>query len=215
MWRKFIEQIQNLLIPENKRVQKLLELDTAVMRALLPKSPTNVKDILVLFDYHNKIVRDIVKTIKYRNNASLRKIIASYLYEELTEISSDILLFGGSPPIIVPMPMSRGEKQKKGFNQCEEILREVEKLAGKNIEVSYNTLQKIRETKRQTELGREERLLNVEDSMQVYDSDSHKIKDRTVIVLDDVYTTLASFSEAKRALLSSGAVRVYGLFIAH
>lgn len=138
--------------------------------------------------------------------------MAGYLYEEVLDISSDITLFEGTPPLLVPMPMSKNEKRKKGFNQCEELVREIEKLRGDNIAIFHNALKKIRETERQTTLSRDERLLNVKNCIE---ADSKIVKDKTIIVLDDVYTTLASFSEARRALLKAGARRVIGIFIAH
>ncbi|MEK7200708.1 MAG: phosphoribosyltransferase family protein [Patescibacteria group bacterium] len=213
MWQKIIEFVQNLLVPEDSKIKGLMNLEPGVMRDLLPKSAVYSKDIFVLFDYQNKIVRFIVKAIKYKNNQNLRKRIACYFYEELVDMSSEISLFEGSPPLLVPMPMSPNEKRKRGFNQCEELVREIKKLGGDNIEVSYNTLKKVRETKRQTELSREERILNVKNSMSV--DDFLKTKNRVIIVLDDVFTTGASLSEARRALLEAGAKRVIGIFIAH
>jgi ComF family protein len=183
------------------------------MLSLLPASPVYLKDILVLFDYQNKIVRLIVKSIKYKNNQNLRKRIAGYLYEEITELSSDITLFDGAPPLIVPMPMSKMEKRKRSFNQCEELCKEIKKLGGENVSISFNTLKKVRETERQTSLGRDARNENVKNSMFAQRQTLGKIK--TVIILDDVYTTGASLSEARRALTEAGAKRVIGLFIAH
>jgi len=208
----FIEACQNILVPENIKVQKLLGLPLGTLRELLPKSPLYMKDIFVLFDYQNKIVQFIVKSIKYKNNVSLRKRLSVYLYEEILDITSDIGLFEGTPPILVPMPMSKAEKRKRGFNQCEELAKEIKKIGGENIEVSYNTLKKIKETERQTVLSKEERFKNVKNSMT---ANLGLYNNRTFIVLDDIYTTGASFSEARRALLLSGARRVVGIFIAH
>jgi len=211
-WKRLIIASQNLLAPEDVKIQKLLDFPLGVLRDLLPKSPVYIKDIFVLFDYQNKIVRLIVKSIKYKNNANLRRRVATYLYEEIVDISSEVTLFEGSAPLLVPMPMSKKEKRNRGFNQCEELAREIKKMGESNIEVSYNTLKKTRETERQTKLSREERALNVMDSME---ADSKITKNKIIIVLDDVYTTGASFSEARRALLASGARRIIGIFIAH
>src|SRR3989344_2482152 len=220
LWEIFLQ----ILIPPDIKIQKLLKLSVGEMRDLLPKSPVNSKDIFVLFDYSHKIVRLIIKSIKYKNNTDIKKRIAIYLYEELMVISSEIALFEGTLPILVPMPMSKKEKRNRGFNQCEEICKEIKKLAGDNIKISYNTLKKVRETERQTKLSREQRLENVEESMCAFLRSEATIKTqhpersegkRTVIVLDDVSTTGASLSEARRALTSAGARRVIGLFIAH
>lgn len=202
----------NILVPEDKRVARLIKMDQSKMRSILVKSVARVQNLSVLFDYNNANVRLLIKTLKYKNNAGVRKKLAAFLYEEIVELASDITLFTGSPPILVPMPMSRDEKSKKGFNQCEELCKEIAKLSGGNIIVSYDALKKVRETKRQTSLGREARLKNVANSML---ADQNLIKDQTIIVLDDVYTTLATFSEARRALLASSARSVFGLFLAH
>lgn len=209
--KKPIEIFLGFLVPEDTKIKKLLGLSVWKMRELLPKSPVNSEDIFVLFDYGHKAVRQLVKAIKYKNNRDLRKKIAILLYEDIVDISSETALFEGSPPILVPMPMSKKEKRKKGFNQCEELVREIKRLGGDNIEISYNTLKKVKETKRQTKLSREERLTNVENSMK---SDKD-LANKNIIVLDDVYTTGASLIEARRALSSAGARHIIGLFIAH
>jgi predicted amidophosphoribosyltransferase len=231
-----LESLQNFLAPEEAKVQKILDLSPGVMRDLLPHSPVYMKDIIILFDYQNKVVRFLVKYLKYKNNSGLRKRIAGYLYEEIMEVCTETALFEGASPLLIPMPMSKKEKRNRGFNQCEELCMEIKKIGGRDVKVAFNLLQKIRETERQTKLSRGEREQNVKNSMAINknlkkssqdlagypfnngESGQHSARGtlrRTVIVLDDVYTTGATFSEARRVLLDAGFSRVIGLFIAH
>lgn len=220
--QKMVEKLKtaffDLLIPEEAAVKKLLDLPAGEMRRLLADSPVLVKDLIVLFDYQNRQVRLLVKSVKYKNHPALRRRLAMYLHEELIDWSAEINLFCGQTPLLLPMPMGKKEKKKRGFNQCEELVREIAKMengAAKNFEVGFNILQKVRETARQTKMSRAERAENIKNSMAVQTSDIGKIQNRVCIVLDDVYTTGATFGEARRALLSFGARRVFGLFLAH
>lgn len=211
IWVLLIEAVKNILVPEGRDIERLMKIDQSAMRAMLPESPVHSKDIYVLFDYRNKVVRLLVKSIKYKNNQNLRRRIAQYFYEAMADIFSEIALFEGAEPLLVPMPMGKKEKAKKGFNQCEELVKEIRNISGKNFDIRFNALKKIRETERQTKLSREQRLKNVANSMQ---ADQSQIKGRVVAVLDDVYTTGSTMLESRRALYGAGAKQVINFFIA-
>lgn len=205
------ETIQNFLVPESNLVQGLIKIDPETMRLMLPNSKVRSEDIFVLFDYQNRAVKTLVKLVKYKNNKNIRERVARYFHEDMAEIFSDIALFEGIPPILIPMPMSKKEKQKRGFNQCEEIVKDIKKISGENFEVSFNALTKHKETERQTKLDREKRILNVKNSMK---ADSKVVENRIIAVLDDVYTTGSTMLESRRALYDAGAKRVINFFLA-
>jgi competence protein ComFC len=209
----FILKIFNILVPEDIKIDKILKINSDDLYSLLPKSKVSIKDIFVLFDYQNNTIKILIKSIKYRNNLKVKKLISRYLYDEIVSICSDQSLFSGNIPILLPMPMSKKEKKERGFNQCEEVVKELEKLGNKNFEVRYDVLFKTKETLRQTKLSKTKRIKNVVNSMRVFDNS--KIKDRTIIVFDDVFTTLSTYNEARRVLLKGGSKKVMGLFIAH
>jgi len=207
-----LQKLFEIIVPEERKLSHLLALEPHSMRSLLPHSPARIKNVWILFDYHNKLIRFLIRRLKYKNNEAVRRRLAVFLYEELLENITEISLFEGEPPIIIPMPMSPKERRARGFNQCEMLCREIQKLSYGNLKFSYDALRKNRETSRQAELGRALRQINIKNSIS---AESSLIKNKSVIVLDDVFTTGASFSEARRALLDAGATKVYGIFIAH
>lgn len=166
---EILQKIGNLfldiLVPEEKRLAKLLALDYSTLGKLLPRSSVHTEDVHALFNYQNKAVRLLVKAIKYKNNFNVRKLLAEYLSGELIDLASDIALFYGKPPTVLPMPMSNKEERSRGFNQCQEIVREMERICKSNREINfvYDGLVKIKDTPRQATLNRALRLLNVKE----------------------------------------------------
>lgn len=207
-----LEFLKDLIIPENKKIRAILKIERGNLRLLLPKSPIKSDSIFVLFDYKNETIRLLVKALKYKNNQNVKRIFAEYLYEDMLDIFSDISLFEGQAPLLVPMPMSKMEKKNRGFNQCEELCKEIQNFSENLIIPNYTALLKTKETARQTKLNKKERLENVRGSMW---ADPNFVKGKVVAVLDDVYTTGATMEEARRALYAAGAKRVINFFLAH
>jgi competence protein ComFC len=73
-------------------------------------------------------------------------------------------------------------------------------------------LEKIRETPPQVSLGREGRLKNIQGSIACVDK--ALIKNRKILLIDDISTTGATLSECARSLKESGAKEVFGIIIA-
>ncbi len=210
--KSVLYKIFDVLVPDEKRIRKLVTLDPYDLKLLLPRSPLSLHDATIFFDYRNKIVKLLVKSVKFKNNFLLRKRFAIFIADEIAELSSENALFEGSSPIIAAMPMGKKEKRLRGFNQCEEVLKEVKALNPNLGIFNFGAISKIRETKRQTELGRSQRIENVRHSML---ADPKIVSGHPVIIMDDLYTTGATFDEAKRALRSAGSKSVYGIFLAH
>lgn len=208
--------ISNILIKEDRKIERLLKLEPREMYLLLPKCRRSIeRDSIAIFDYGNLAVKSVIKSLKFKNNLQIKKRLALYVYDELVSVSSDVELFYGKPPIITATPMSSKEKKDRGFNQCEEVLSEVKSLGENSLDIRLGLLEKTRETRRQVKLSREERLKNLYQSNRVRKEKEMDIKDRVVIVFDDVYTTGATFGEARHALAAAGARKVLGLFLAH
>ena len=76
----------------------------------------------------------------------------------------------------------------------------------------YDGIEKVKETKRQAKLNRQERLKNLEGAFRVFER--AKIKDKEIVLIDDVSTTGATAQAVADKLKRAGAKRVYLITVA-
>ena len=72
---------------------------------------------------------------------------------------------------------------------------------------------RVKDTPTQTNLSKTERLQNITGAFKCINKSA--VKNKVVLLVDDVYTTGATFNEASKILLNAGAKQVYGLSVAH
>ncbi len=134
------------------------------------------------------------------------------ILEELSELS---IMDNFRDAILVPVPLSQRRKRKRGFNQAELLTKELALTdGGVSFKLENNVLMKSRETVHQAHAeNRTERLKNIIGSFSVVNPE--KIKGQNIILVDDVITTGATLSEAKKVLNEAGAKKVIAFTIAH
>lgn len=142
-------------------------------------------------------IRTAVHRMKFRNCPDIAEFFAEKIYEALFEHNK--LGFD----IITCVPMTKTKENERGYNQAELIARNLSKISGIPFE---ETLVKIKENKRQHELSRSERILNVKG---VYACEfPEKVKGRRILLIDDVITTGNTVSECADTLYKSEAAAV-------
>lgn len=111
--------------------------------------------------------------------------------------------------VLIPVPLGKKRLKWRGFNQAEEI----GKILAKNlkIEILSNVLLKGRETLPQVELSERERKENVKGCFFVKNG---VIKNKKILLLDDVYTTGETMEEAAKTLKKAGAKEIIGMVVA-
>ncbi|MDB5204691.1 MAG: competence protein competence protein ComFC [Candidatus Taylorbacteria bacterium] len=172
------------------------------------------ENTLSIFNYDNKIIRGALFYIKNKKNeetlAQMCQIAVDILLEDLSERE---MLENFRDPIIVSIPSSKEHILKRGYNPSDIIASKISELG--NIPYFKNLLYKSKNTPAQKTLSRYERLKNVRNTMAMKPKDQNKIKERCIIVVDDIMTTGGTLKEAKRVLLKAGARKVIGLALAH
>ncbi|MPN63343.1 hypothetical protein SDC9_211101 [bioreactor metagenome] len=109
--------------------------------------------------------------------------------------------------IVVPVPLHRRRLRKRGYNQSELLARHICKREGLRLEAG--ALRRIKDTTSQTHKHKQERMKNVFAAFVVVSPDA--VKDKTILLIDDVITTGATLGECALMLKHYGAKRVYAL----
>jgi competence protein ComFC len=174
------------------------------------------KWIFPLYDYRHPSVRKAVKMLKYRRKMRLAKVFAQALYGRILEELADFLVMENfKDAILIPIPLSSARRRERGFNQSELICKAVLGLdQNKNFKLEKNILFKPKNTVHQAQIeNRNQRLKNIMGSFLV--KNAELIAGKNIILIDDVVTTGATLSEARKMLKQSGARKVIAFTIAH
>lgn len=118
------------------------------------------------------------------------------------------LLRSWNPDALVPIPLHKTRKRKRGFNQAQLL---AEKL-GKRLEipVEKRILERTKKTGPQKELNDVQRRANLKNAFQVRQND---VRLKRIVLVDDIYTTGSTIDAAVAVLLEHGAEKVYFLTI--
>jgi len=157
-----------------------------------------------LFKYGG-IIRE--KLINYKFNEQ------SYLHETFANIiikNEKICRFIKNYDIIIPVPIHRKRYKQRGYNQTELIARKI--AENLDITVVTDVLVKEKNNKPQSDLTKTEREQNIKNVYRV--QNSQKIKNKTILIIDDIYTTGNTVKECSRMLQQAGASQIAVLTIA-
>lgn len=114
--------------------------------------------------------------------------------------------------VIVPVPLHHWRLLRRRYNQAALLGWGLAKETGKIC--IPDALLRIRHTPSQGHMKAREREKNVRDAFKVHPRHINKITGKTILLVDDVYTTGATVRECTQSLLDAGAKAVYVLAVA-
>lgn len=113
--------------------------------------------------------------------------------------------------VLVPVPVHASRRRERGFDQAE-LLADV---AARGLRLPVDVALERRElTAAQHDLGRQARASNVGGAFAVRVGHERAIRDRWVVLIDDVTTTGATLAECAAALHKAGVLAVSALTVA-
>lgn len=138
----------------------------------------------------------IIHKLKYDGFFALAKPLAQIMAAAWPDWEQD-------PDIIIPVPLHKRRQRRRGFNQSALLALQLGRQM--NIAVDEQALERVKHTIPQIGLSPVERQENVNNA---FTADFRQIKDKQILLIDDVYTTGATMTAAADALLASGAAAV-------
>lgn len=140
--------------------------------------------------------------MKYRRNIGLGEAIALQMSDFVRSLNWQL-------DVLIPVPLGKKRLKERGYNQVALVARPLAYQL--NLRYEQDALWKTRETRSQVGLTISQRRENVQNA---YQADSKVVKDKSVLIMDDVATTGSTISACTTALHSAGAQEVYVLTIA-
>ncbi|MDR3072933.1 MAG: ComF family protein [Clostridiales Family XIII bacterium] len=151
-------------------------------------------------------VADMIRLMKYQDASYVGKMLGEMMAERFLEEADAHTGVLPEYDLLVPVPMHKIKKRKRGYNQAAVMAHEISgKLA---VPLCEEGLVRQRETDVMSGLFREERLMNLEGAFSVPARSISQIQGKDILLIDDVFTTGSTAEACARALLDGGAQKV-------
>ena len=135
--------------------------------------------IYTVFDY-NKEVKQLFHRYKFVNDAAMSAVIAQFIKVDFKKYD-----------LVIPIPISNKRLKERTYNQVSLVLD--------RLNVSYSTILKTNKVKRQSELTKTERLRE-QQVFFVHESDTERVNEANILLVDDIYTTGITVHQAIQEL---------------
>ncbi|WP_446898320.1 ComF family protein [Clostridium sp. LBM24168] len=146
--------------------------------------------------YYSGPVTELVIKLKYKSSFRSGNVMAKYMYET---IKSNKLDFN----MITYVPMTKKDLKKRGYNQSEYLAKVLKDYVDKPV---IECLVKVKSTKDQIGLDKNDRWNNIEGSFRIIDKSI--VKNKNILLIDDVITTGATAFYSALELKNSGANKI-------
>ena len=164
--------------------------------------PAKIDGIRAPFQFDG-VIRQAIHQLKYNNLRDLAGLLAQLL--------SDYLATSPVPgEILVPVPLHPKRLRERGYNQSHLLAQELGRLT--TLPVVDDCLTRQRHVPPQARTTTvDERRSNVANAFACRD---RRLRDKRVLLIDDVSTSGATLDACAGALKESGALSVWGLVLA-
>ena len=162
---------------------------------------------------YESTLRQAIHHFKYKGKTGLAKPLGRFLFNRFKGAYPD-----NPVDLVMPVPLHVKKLKQRGFNQAFLLVREWEALftavcrGPAPFTIDSRSLTRCRHTASQTRLNKRQRRANIKRAFSLKNPSA--VRNKSVLLVDDVYTTGATVDECAKVLLDGGAARVHVLTLA-
>jgi len=159
----------------------------------------------VCCEYQNELVQKIIKQYKYTYLENLSVVLVNILEKQTRRLALS------KDTIVSNVPLHKRKHRQRGFDQTELLAKQL----AHQLDLGYTPLLKrIRATKTQAKLSKQERQKNVSNVFEVLGAGAARGAGKTVLLIDDITTTGSTLNQAAKALKQANYNKIVCLVIA-
>jgi competence protein ComFC len=150
-------------------------------------------------------VREVIHHFKYNKQLYLRRVMGLLTLQAMQDQRLQALL--KEDPVLVPVPLHATRHRSRGFNQSEILAEELARHLQLRV---CRALERHLPTDPQARLTRAQRLESLTHAFQLsprYAQQHSNLRGRSIILVDDVFTTGSTADECARLLRKEGNVQ--------
>ena len=170
------------------------------------ESTSFLNGLIIATDYKNELIRNMLSKFKYSFVQELKIPLGKLLIKKLKQIDDQHFDY------IIPIPLFKRRELWRGFNQAELLAQEVSKEF--SIPVLNNLIFRIKNTSQQVGKKRGKRKENLKNAFEINLEIKDLVKDKRILLIDDVFTTGTTMEEVVKELKDIGIKEIYGLVVA-
>lgn len=144
---------------------------------------------------YDELSRSLAIRLKYGRKVAIARTMAHYMSP---------LVRPEGEPLLLPVPLHRTRLWSRGFNQSAIVARELSRRTG--LPVAVDALRRTRSTPPLKGMGIRQRRRVVAGAFRA--NPGAELRGRTVVLVDDVFTTGSTANACARVLKRAGAERV-------